>query len=407
MIRRRCTRAAPVGAAFFWCARQGAGVSRMPSPSPLRLILFGAFDRHNFGDLLLGHCAAAACSGREPIFAGLATRDLRAWGGHAVRPLAEIIAAHGAEPAELVHVGGEILTTTAWEAAVMLQTPQAAQRVIARLDRDPVTRRAWAAGCLGTARQLPYVFGLPDLPAGWSNRFVAAGGVAIAGLPAAAVDELRAALGRAEAVSVRDRRTQAALAGIGVQASLVQDPAAQTPTLFGDPIAARLAGEGFARLRRRQPRWLALQLAAAWGDDATLALVAQAAVAEARARDAGIVLFCAGRAPWHDDPAVLERLLSHIRRLAPELAAARFASDELFDLCALLAGSCFYLGTSLHGWIVATSFGVPARCLVDKAGDKAAAYIDTWPGPAGSGWMARAAMPGSPLEQALQQGAAG
>lgn len=381
--------------------------SAMAPPSHHRLILFGAFDRHNFGDLLLAHCAAAACGERGPVFAGLAARDLRAWGGHAVCPLADIIAAHGGEPALLVHVGGEILTTTAWEAAVMLQVPQQAQRVIARLDRDPVARRAWAAACLGTPRELPYVFGPPDLPAAWASHFVAAGGVAIADLPAAAVDELRAALGSAEAVSVRDRRTLAALAGIGVQASLVRDPAAQTATLFGDRIAARLGGEGFDRLRRRQPRWLALQLAAAWGDDATLALVAQAAVAEARARDAGIVLFCAGRAPWHDDPAVLERLLSQIRRLAPELAAERFVPDALFDLCALLAGSCFYLGTSLHGWIVATSFGVPACCLVDKTGDKAAAYIDTWPGPAGSGWMDRAAIPGSLPNQPLQQGAAG
>ncbi|MBS0544012.1 MAG: polysaccharide pyruvyl transferase family protein [Proteobacteria bacterium] len=373
----------------------------MSFPLPPRLILFGAFDRHNLGDLLLAHCAAAACGAREPIFAGLAARDLRAWGGHRVCRLADIVSAHGGEPAELVHVGGEVLTTTAWEAAVMLQAPRDAQRVIAQFDRDPTGRRAWAARCLGTARQLPYVFGPPDLPAAWASRFVAAGGVAVGDLPIAAADELRDALGTAEAVSVRDRTTQAALAGIGVRASLLQDPAAQTPTLCGDRIEARLADEGFACLRRRQPRWLALQLAAAWGDDVTLALVAQAAIAEARARDAGIVLFCAGLAPWHDDPAVLERLLSQIRRLAPELAVERFTSAHLFDLCALLAGSCFYLGTSLHGWIVATSFGVPARCLVDKADDKAAAYIETWPGPAGSGWLARTAVP-----QAFNKGAA-
>ena len=49
------------------------------------LILFGAFDRHNLGDLLLGRIAAELAArllpGREVRFAGLATRDLRADGG--------------------------------------------------------------------------------------------------------------------------------------------------------------------------------------------------------------------------------------------------------------------------------------------------------------------------------------
>lgn len=48
-------------------------------------ILFGAFDRHNLGDLLFPHVAAALLPGRELLFAGLADRDLRALGGHRVR----------------------------------------------------------------------------------------------------------------------------------------------------------------------------------------------------------------------------------------------------------------------------------------------------------------------------------
>lgn len=39
------------------------------------------------------------------------------------------------------------------------------------------------------------------------------------------------------------------------------------------------------------------------------------------------------------------------------------------------------VGTSLHGWIVADSFGVPAACLVASPLSKASAYLDTWGGP--------------------------
>ena len=345
---------------------------------PPRLILFGAFDRHNFGDLLLAHCAAAAHLGREVLFAGLAERDLRPWGGHAVRPLAELIGLYGGDPTELVHVGGEVLTTSAWEAAVMLQTPAEARRVIGRFERDAAGGRAWAAQFLGTRRALPYVVGAGDLPAGWTVRFVAVGGVAFEALAVDVRDEALHALRGAASVSVRDRRTRAALQEGGVSSVLVPDPAANVRGLFADVVAARRGGPAFAELRQSGAPWLAVQLAASWGDDASLARIARAVADAARKRRAEIVLFCAGLAPWHDDAGVLQRLASKLARVAPEIEVRVFPSADVFDLCALLAYADGYLGTSLHGWIVARSFGVPALCLVENGDAKAAVYVQTW-----------------------------
>ena len=48
------------------------------------LVLLGAFDRHNFGDLLFPHLMTALLPERSFGFAGLAARDLRACGGHRV-----------------------------------------------------------------------------------------------------------------------------------------------------------------------------------------------------------------------------------------------------------------------------------------------------------------------------------
>jgi len=74
------------------------------------LILFGAFDRHNFGDLLLGHVAARNAVSRFPgrplIFAGVAARDLRPWGGQEVAAISVIANDWGNQPADLCHVGG-------------------------------------------------------------------------------------------------------------------------------------------------------------------------------------------------------------------------------------------------------------------------------------------------------------
>ncbi|NMG75532.1 polysaccharide pyruvyl transferase family protein [Aromatoleum diolicum] len=363
-IRKRSVRS--------WCtmtanAHAGRSVSR-------RLILFGAFDRHNFGDILLAHCAVAAHRGRTPVFAGLLSRDLTVFGGHRVRSLAEIIAAYRHEAADFVHVGGELLTTTAWEAAVMLQSPADAARAIAMYDRSPETRRAWAQTMLTTDRRIPYAISAAELPTGWTVHFNAVGGVALTKLPTEEHAEVLRALRTAGTVSVRDAVTHAALKRAGISAELACDPASATPRLFGELISLRARNGEVAAIARRTPCWIAVQLAAHYGDDATLDRIASALRNRAIHANVGIVLFRAGLAPWHDDRETLERLF---RRLAG-LPVNLFESAHVLDVCALLSGARAYLGTSLHGWIVANSFGVPAHCLVSHDSDKAAAYIDTW-----------------------------
>ncbi len=347
----------------------GRGDAKFP-----RLVLFGAFDRHNFGDLLLAHCAAARHREREPLFAGLAARDLTAFGGHRVEPLGKVLESLRDEVVELVHVGGEVLTTTAWEAAVMLRSSADAAAAIAAYERDPDARRDWAARTLRSGRRVPYVIDRNLLPSGWTVHFDAIGGVVLDTLSPDERAEVFRALKSAASVSVRDRRTAEALREAGIRADLVRDPAAATAALLGDAIAARARTGEVAALSARMPDWIALQLAADHGDDASLDRLAQALHERATLRDCGVVLFRAGLAPWHDDRDTLERLS---RRLTGRPVAI-LESAHLLDICALLARARAYLGTSLHGWIVADSFAVPACCLVRGARDKAAAYVDTW-----------------------------
>jgi hypothetical protein len=93
-------------------------------------ILFGAFDRHNFGDLLFPHILAAMLPGRRLRFAGLAESDMREYGGHEVEAIATLIDLCGENPVDIVHVGGELLTCDAWQAAVMLSSTRRAKSVI-------------------------------------------------------------------------------------------------------------------------------------------------------------------------------------------------------------------------------------------------------------------------------------
>lgn len=317
------------GLTLSFTAMHGAARRELNLPT----VFFGAFDRHNFGDILLGHVAAAELGGGG-AFAGLAARDLTGWGGQRVVALDALTM-----PLNLIHVGGELLDCDAAQAAYMLDEPG-----------------------LRWGRQAPYVVARHELPAGSAVEFRAVGGVGLGERDAGFRAEVLAALAEAEWLSVRDRTTQALLRAAGIDAPLVPDPVTRIGGLYG----ARIRN----RIQRRDP-YLAVQFAAECADDATLAAFARGL----ERLGLPVVLFRAGAAPWHD-------ALEPYRRLAARsaLPMALFASLDVWDICALIAGSQGYIGTSLHGRLVAEAFAVPVLSLEREAGaaKKLRAYLATW-----------------------------
>lgn len=341
------------------------------------LILFGAFDRHNFGDLLLGEIAASVLHHRPLIFAGLAERDLTAFGGRKVRAIAEVAWGWGDQPADVVHTGGEILTCPLYEAAVMLLSPAAAGRAIACHDRDPAGRQAWSEQLLGLRQQVAYLVPRSLFRRPRNFRYFGIGGIELATLPIPMRQEVVANLRLADHVWVRDRVTQVQLEQARIRTFLAPDPAAATAKLCGSRIAGHRVNGEPAAIAARFPRgYLAAQFSAEFGDDATLREIGRQLRLVQEETGLGIALFRAGAAPWHDDPDVYRRLLFAI----PELDAAVFASLDIWDICALLANATAYCGSSLHGRIVAEACGRPAANLVRDAGrmTKQAAHALSW-----------------------------
>lgn len=341
---------------------------------PLPTVLFGAFDRHNLGDLLFPHVATALLGDRELVFAGIAERDMRPFGGHQVVSLAQWRARHRGS-ANLIHVGGEILTCNAWQAAVMVQEPEEARRVIAAYDADEAMRTAWAETQLGLSRLAPYV--APKC--GGFLDFCGVGGVELGSSPAAFWDEVLAVLRQADVLGVRDLVTLETLTAAGLDVQLVPDPAVMVAELFGDRIRQHGAAGEPARMRAAFPQgYLAVQLSADFGDDATLTALAAQLDRAAAESGLGVVFFRAGAATWHDDLKVLR---SAAVRLATHQAEV-FESLNLWDICALIAGSRGFCGSSLHGRIVATAFALPRVNVLHPsqgtAPSKQAAYARTW-----------------------------
>ena len=334
------------------------------------VILFGACDRHNLGDLLFPHIAAEMLAPREVVVAGLAARDMTPFGGHRVRAIGEVLREMPGTP--VIHVGGELLTCDAWEAAVMLLPAEEVRDAVTRYDGRP-ERFEWAARLLGRDDRAPYCLRKSQPPRHGARIFLGVGGVDLDRRDAVPRDEVLAKLRGADWVGVRDRLTRAQLAAAGIDARLMPDPAVLTADLFGERIRERGEAGEVADVRAAFPQgYLAVQFAAALGDDATLARIAAGLAREAAGR--GIVFFRAGAAPWHDD-------LEVYRRAAACLPGTRvFASLDVWDICAMIAASAGFCGSSLHGRIVAQAFGVPVIEGVVPIGEKVAAYRDTWDG---------------------------
>ncbi|WP_322101504.1 polysaccharide pyruvyl transferase family protein [Paraburkholderia sp. J41] len=348
-------------------------------------VIFGAFDRHNFGDLLIARVVARQLPRRELLFAGLAARDLRNEGGFATHALAQIARFARGREIDVIHAGGEVLGCNAWEAAVMIAPPP---RVQATIDEETAWRRdprAWARARFGMESAAPYVLAKTALPGVRVRQLVvnAAGGADLDAREAVLRADALAALRSADWLSVRDRRTQAQLEAHGMRARLTPDPAAMTAVLFDAAIQRHAARMPVRAIREAFTHgYAAVQFSADFGDDATLDRLAHELERIANAHGVGIALFRAGAAPWHDSLDVYRRLAARL----PAQAVRVFESLNLWDICALIAHARVFCGSSLHGRIVATahaiarvniarnhSFGMPGI-----GSHKHVAYVSTW-----------------------------
>ena len=232
---------------------------------------------------------------------------------------------------------------------------------------------------LGSSDQAPYLVQRRAWPALRRVLYGSVGGVALADCEAALQAEVQAKLATADVVSVRDAVTQRQLQAAGIQASLLPDSAVMVAELFAERLREQ-AGQGeVALMRQHYPQgYLVVQCSEDFADDATLTQLADQLAQIARETGLGLVLFRAGAAPWHDTLATLRRLAARLDGTPTRI----FESLQLWDICALIAASRGFAGSSLHGRIVATACALPHVSLRSPAAGtqqgKTAAWAASW-----------------------------
>ncbi len=322
----------------------------------------GAFDRFNFGDLLFPHVVRFGF-GRLGVDAeyrhfSLRAADLRNRGGVVTEPLASLKTAN-LPPASLVVVaGGEMLSARWLDAFAGLAGPRrtlAAKMLARMIGVGPVDRLC--RRLLHGDRPLPWVLDAGDLGHDGPVSYNAVGGIGVGGLPKPLCEEARTRLCRAAYIGVRDPKTKADLDtwDLPVEVSLTPDSAVLAPEAF--PMAELLPAASEparAALSRLGPDYLVLQVGRypAWGKVPVLA----AQIREIhRETGFGILLLSLGQAAGHEDRAPLEKIGGLLEDLPVEL----FPRPDVHDILTSIANARLFVGSSLHGNLMALVYGVP------------------------------------------------
>jgi polysaccharide pyruvyl transferase WcaK-like protein len=292
----------------------------------MRIAHFGTFDVENYGDLL---------------FPGLVE--------HGLRPLeAEVVHVSplGGQPYEDVPacIGVESVRSSGQFDAVVIGGGNIVHARSSSLpDYRRVRRTAYSSLWMGAAQlaarqDIPLVFNAPGVPrpfVGLSRRIVA--------------DVVRQAV----YVAVRDERSRDLLSAAGAPGvEVVPDTALALSDLIPVPRSSSTAVpvEGDYFVAHVNSRY-------GMRDD-----LAVAARIDSIARDRGARPVLVAIGPCHGDDETAERVARLMSSDVTVIARPR----RVRDVAATIAGARFYVGSSLHGFITASTYGVPGVLIADR-----------------------------------------
>lgn len=339
------------------------------------IILHGAFDRHNYGDLLFPHVLQAtrpdSLSQVETVFTGCAARsDMTRFGGYNTEALRDVLRSGLKDPVFLVHAGGEVLTADRASVGARLLDPQEAKSVSGVLGS-----RALALGykriTWGTP-PMPYVIDVNSLPIGSRTAFNAVGGVSLLETTTTGRDYVIGALRRSSIASYRDSSTAQQVGSVLPEKQLVPDTATLFPRLFEKEISDAFAHFCAQHPTVRPEKYILIQMnqQTARSIAAGSVLTALREIAEARALS--VVVCSMGEAPFHDDPT---RLVPMVREYVPD--AVEYRWGDLWTISGLIQNAALFVGSSLHGRIIAMGTATP-RVSITSEDRKVSEYVATW-----------------------------
>lgn len=340
----------------------------------------GAFDRHNYGDLLFPLLVQEAVRSRGftgPVrFFSTLRSDLRRYGAVPTEGLRAMFR-RDARGAMVVVAGGEVLAAT-WVTIVsyLYQYPlaPAIRRVCNWLGEERST--ALLPRLFGAPSKMPFVYSPHDFRGAPLLVYNAVGASHLR----TQGDDVRSVvaekLKKASYVSVRDDVSKSLLESLEVPGVVVSpDSAVLLSSLYPRQQLLQLAGSTAKEAVDSLPGGYVCFQSAHMYIAGREAMVAASLRETVERTGLGIVIIVIGRASGHNDDKAA-RVLQ--RTLRPHPGIRIITSGALFDIMFAISRARVYAGTSLHGAITALSYAVPQLGLCPRQIPKLASFIDTW-----------------------------
>ncbi|MBK1439131.1 polysaccharide pyruvyl transferase family protein [Parapedobacter sp. ISTM3] len=348
----------------------------MATKNTNNILIIGAFDRYNYGDLLFPLVIEAQLKtyGQpfEASYFGIVKSDLSALGG---KPTEDIRAFYrkceeGTGHTSVIVAGGEAVAVT-WSSLLLAlsslfkRTHRFHNRINKVIDLNAFAKRA-----LHGKTALPFVFTKADFKGIDRVIFNSLGGSELNPAIFDQVPDLRDKLRQIDYFAVRDEATQRNLALQHVQTQLYPDSAILMSTFYPSTVLAKQVSPAVSQyVAENKGTYVFFQVKNNHAKNKEQRIAQQLDLIAAHSGSP--LCFCPiGKALNHDDHLALGRitpLLNHPCTLFDEVS--------IWDIMYLIANARVYIGTSLHGAITAMSYAVP---YVGVAVPKLNSYLQTW-----------------------------
>ncbi len=340
------------------------------------ILIIGAFDRYNYGDLLfpviLEKQLLTYGQDFRFQFFGLVKSDLRQQGGIPTQGLQEFYR-QLSDPNRPVHViiaGGEALGVT-WNSLYAALNPlfqkinYRHKKINKLFDLNAATRVL-----LKGKTTLPFLLDKSAFPGIKSIALNSLGGSGLNETTFAKFPQLKPNLQSADYFAVRDEVTLQNVQKAGLKANLFPDSAILMSEFFPlDYLESIVSPEVKSYVEANEGNYAFVQInkKTTRGHEMTIARELDKVYSEGNTQ----LCFCPiGKALDHDDHEALHSLGKLVNS-----PFTYFDADTIWDIMYLIACSKCYIGTSLHGAITAMSYAVSH---VGLKVEKLSAYLGTW-----------------------------
>lgn len=338
------------------------------------ILLIGAYERDNFGDLLYPKVLDVALSPYRNVKSSLMGRDLTGIGGDPVVSVRDHFRTDAHDPVAVIHCGGETLTCLRTHGVLM--------------DLPPHILKELTPGCEEELSQklldpcdnpFAYLYGPSDLSlaSGIPIAFTSIGGTSLYRSvgDVAFLSSLRARLEPAKYLSVRDRDTQRYLKEhLGVSARLHPDIVSILSRTHPSEVRDAAKHPQIARLVNGKP-YILFQADSRTTEAVGVDMLGRMLARILDSHNAALVLQPAGLAGGHGDLEVDNEIARSVLRQNPRAQVSVQSNRHLWTQVATIANAACCIATSLHVRIVSLSFARPCVSLLNE---KVTAYARTW-----------------------------